>query len=337
MIKNAKQHKSCLRVQYSKETGTSEVQTATLSMLRASSLLITSGATLAEQKVHWMRSFEDIWKRIGVGAEALEPIVLDAEWYLDTQVRINPDKLLEALGFPAGDYVIRRSTPADRLLVQILPNLVLKTQHIQQLCQQLLYVQEEFSEVRFDIIEAADAETLGDKLSRDAGSSASYLETKPDALVSEEQPAESTAQPVVPTQPTQPAAESAPVVPAPAESVPTPNPTESPIANPQPAQPTEPSASDLIGTPSEDGSYEPPPPPARNAPDIFETNPEAWKGIARPDSDYYNSFLDRMGYTRTVDNPPTIKYGGKRPFQEINGEQHDALGFKVDSEGNIEV
>lgn len=203
MIKNVKQHKSCLRVQYSKEAGSNAVESIALPMLRASSLLITSGATLAEQKVHWMRSFEDIWKHIGVGAEALEPIVLDAEWYLNTQVRINPDKLLQSLEFPAGDYVIRRSTPADRLLVQLLPNLVLKTQHIQQLCQQLLYVQEEFSEVRFDIIEAEKSDTLGDKLSRDVGSSANYLETKPDALMKPaEPPVGSTEQPTVPTQPT---------------------------------------------------------------------------------------------------------------------------------------
>lgn len=194
MIKNAKQHKSCLRVQYSKETGTSELQTATLSMLRASSLLITSGATLAEQKVHWMRSFEDIWNRVGVGAEALEPIVLDAEWQLNMQVRVNPEKLFEALGFPAGDYVIRRSTPADRLLTQPIPNRPLKNQHLRILMLQLLYVQQEFSEVRFDIIEAADAEALGDKLSRDVGSSANYLETKPGALLS----VESTEQPVEP-------------------------------------------------------------------------------------------------------------------------------------------
>lgn len=208
MIKNAKQHKSCLRVQYSKETGTSEVQTATLSMLRASSLLITSGATLAEQKVHWMRSFEDIWKRVGVGAEALEPIVLDAEWQLNMQVRINPEKLFEALGFPAGDYVIRRSTPADRLLTQPIPNRPLKNQHLRMLVLQLLYVQQEFSEVRFDIIEAVDAETLRDKLSLDVGRSTNYLETKPDALLpkeSAEQPVESE-QPIV-SQPIGPAVE----------------------------------------------------------------------------------------------------------------------------------
>ena len=188
MIKNAKQYKSCLRVQYSKEVGTSELQTATLSMLRASSLLITSGATLAEQKVHWMRSFEDIWKRVGAGAEALEPIVLDAEWQLNMTVRVNPEKLFEALGFPAGDYVIRRSTPADRLLVQPIPNRPLKNQHLRMLVLQLLYVQQEFSEVRFDIIEAADTEAIGDKLSRDAGRSANYLETKPDALLPVESP-----------------------------------------------------------------------------------------------------------------------------------------------------
>ena len=308
MIKNAKQHKSCLRVQYSKETGTSEVQTATLSMLRASSLLITSGATLAEQKVHWMRSFEDIWKRVGVGAEALEPIVLDAEWQLQMQVRVNPEKLFEALGFPVGDYVIRRSTPADRLLVQPIPNRPLKNQHLRMLVLQLLYVQQEFSEVRFDIIEAADAEALGDKLSRDASSSASYLETKPEALL----PKESAGQPV--------------------EFVPSLSPVQPPA---QP--PTEPPASNHTGASSEDGSWGPPPPPARNAPGVFETNPDVWKGIARPDSDYYGGFLDSMGYTRTVNNPPTIKYGGKQPFQEINGEQYDALGFKVDLEGNIEV
>ena len=197
MIKNAKQHKSCLRVQYSREAGISEVQTATLSMLRASSLLITSGATLAEQKVHWMRSFEDIWKRVGAGAEAFEPIVLDAEWQLEMQVQVNLDKLFEILDFPAGDYVLRRSTPVDRLLVQPIPNHPLKNQHLKMLVLQLLYVQQEFSEVRFDIIEAADAEALGDRSSRDAGSSASYLETKPDALL----PKESIEQPVELTQP----------------------------------------------------------------------------------------------------------------------------------------
>lgn len=207
MIKNAKQHKSCLRVQYSKEAGSSELQTATLSMLRASSLLITSGATLAEQKVHWMRSFEDIWKRVGVGAEALEPIVLDAEWQLQMQVQVNPEKLFEALGFPAGDYVIRRSTPADRLLVQPIPNQPLKNQHLRMLVLQLLYVQQEFSEVRFDIIEAADAETLGDKLSRDVGSSATYLETKPEALLPKESTEQPPAQPIAP-QPIGPSAES---------------------------------------------------------------------------------------------------------------------------------
>lgn len=207
MIKNAKQHKSCLRVQYSKEAGSSELQTATLSMLRASSLLITSGATLAEQKVHWMRSFEDIWKRVGVGAEALEPIVLDAEWQLQMQVQVNPEKLFEALGFTAGDYVIRRSTPADRLLVQPIPNQPLKNQHLRMLALQLLYVQQEFSEVRFDIIEAADAETLGDKLSRDAGSSANYLETKPETLLPKESTEQPPAQPIAP-QPIGPSAES---------------------------------------------------------------------------------------------------------------------------------
>lgn len=188
MIKNAKQHKSCLRVQYSREAGSSAVSTITLPMLRASSLLITSGATLAEQKVHWMRSFEDIWKRVGRGAEALEPIVLDAEWQLQMQVRVNLDKLFEILDFPAGDYVLRRSTPADRLLVQPVPNRPLKNQHLRMLVLQLLYVQQEFSEVRFDIIEAVDAEALGDRSSRDAGSSASYLETKPDALLPAESP-----------------------------------------------------------------------------------------------------------------------------------------------------
>lgn len=185
MIKNAKKHKSCVRVQYAKEAEQRDTRTFALPMLRASSLLITSGATLAEQKVHWMRSFEAIEKRVGTGAEALEAIVLDAEWYLNTQVHINPEKLLKSLDFPAGDYVIRRSTPADKLLVQPLPNRVLKTQHIQLLCQQLLYVQEEFSEVRFDIIEKATADTTA----IDASSSAAYLETKPEAL----QPTESTA------------------------------------------------------------------------------------------------------------------------------------------------
>ena len=180
MIKNVLRHKSCVRVQYTKKAGTSSVETITLPMLRASSLLITSGATLAEQKVHWMRSFEDIHKRIGTGAEALEAIILDAEWYLNAQVQINPEKLLKALDFPAGDYVIRRSTPADKLLVQALPNRVLKTQHIQQLCQQLLYVQEEFSEVRFDIIEQTAATAF---TAMYPSTSAAYLETQPDALV----------------------------------------------------------------------------------------------------------------------------------------------------------
>lgn len=179
MIKNVLRHKSCVRVQYSEGTGDNAVETITLPMLRASSLLITSGATLAEQKVHWMRSFEDIHKRIGTGAEALEAIVLDAEWYLNAQVQINPGKLLKALGFPAGDYVIRRSTPADRLLVQLLPNRVLKNQHLQLLCQQLLYVQEEFSEVRFDIIERVAATAF---TSMYPSTSAAYLETQPDAL-----------------------------------------------------------------------------------------------------------------------------------------------------------
>lgn len=188
MIKNVLRHKSCVRVQYSEGTGDNAVETITLPMLRASSLLITSGATLAEQKVHWMRSFEDVQKRIGTGAEALEAVVLDAEWYLNTQVRINPDKLLKALGFPTGDYVIRRSTPTDRLLVQLLPNRILKTQHIQQLCQQLLYVQEEFSEVRFDIIEQAAATAF---TAMYPSTSAAYLEAQPDALVPVETPIES--------------------------------------------------------------------------------------------------------------------------------------------------
>ncbi|RKW46853.1 MAG: hypothetical protein D8B41_02640 [Porphyromonas sp.] len=180
MIKNVLRYKSCVRVRYSAGTGDNAVETITLPMLHASSLLITSGATLAEQKVHWMRSFEDIHKRQGTGAEALEAVVLDAEWYLNAQVQINPDKLLKALGFPAGDYVIRRSTPADRLLVQLLPNRVLKTQHIQQLCQQLLYVQEEFSEVRFDIIEQVAVTAF---TAMYPSTSAAYLETQPDALV----------------------------------------------------------------------------------------------------------------------------------------------------------
>lgn len=264
MIKNAKQHKSCLRVQYSKETGTSEVQTATLSMLRASSLLITSGATLAEQKVRWMRSFEDIWKRVGVGAEALEPIVLDAEWQLNMQVRINPEKLFEALGFPAGDYVIRRSTPADRLLVQPIPNRPLTNQHLRTLMLQLLYVQQEFSEVRFDIIEAVDAEALGDKLSRDASSSASYLETKPEALL-------------------------------PKESV------EPPIMD--------------MGTP-----------------DSMNTDPAAWKGMKRPQSDYKTELLGKLGYEYG-----TAGYTPKEPMQWIDNEKYDALGFLVNEADEIGV
>ena len=188
MIKNVLRHKSCVRLQYADTVGDNTVNSITLPMLRASSLLITSGATLAEQKVHWMRSFEDIWKRVGVGAEALEVIILDAEWYLDAQVRINPDKLLKALGFPAGDYVIRRSTPADRLLVQLLPNRVLKNQHLQLLCQQLLYVQEEFSEVRFDIIEQTAITAF---TAMYPSTSAAYLEAQPDALVPVETPTES--------------------------------------------------------------------------------------------------------------------------------------------------
>lgn len=200
MIKNVLRHKSCVRVQYSEGTGDNAVETITLPMLRASSLLITSGATLAEQKVHWMRSFEDIHKRVGAGAEALEAIVLDAEWYLNAQVQINPDKLLKALGFPTGDYVIRRSTPADRLLVQLLPNRVLKNQHLQLLCQQLLYVQEEFSEVRFDVIEQVAATAF---TAMYPSTSAAYLETQPDALIGAEVPAEpsaeSPAEPAVPS------------------------------------------------------------------------------------------------------------------------------------------
>ena len=190
MIKNVLRHKSCVRLQYADTVGDNITDSITLPMLRASSLLITSGATLAEQKVHWMRSFEDIQKRIGTGAEALEAIVLDAEWYLDTQVRINPDKLLKALGFPTGDYVIRRSTPADRLLVQLLPNRVLKTQHLQLLCQQLLYVQEEFSEVRFDIIEQVAATAF---TAMYPSTSAAYLETQPAALVAVTEAAEANA------------------------------------------------------------------------------------------------------------------------------------------------
>lgn len=197
MIKNVLRHKSCVRLQYADTVGDNTANSITLPMLRASSLLITSGATLAEQQVHWMRSFEDIRKRVGVGAEALEVVILDAEWYLDAQVRINPDKLLKALGFPAGDYVIRRSTPTDRLLVQLLPNRVLKTQHIQQLCQQLLYVQEEFSEVRFDIIEQVAATAF---TAMYPSNSALYLEAQPDALVPVEPPIES---------PTEPSTESA--------------------------------------------------------------------------------------------------------------------------------
>ena len=311
MIKRVKQHKSCVRLQYTKEAGSSAIGTVTLPMLRASSLLITSGATLAEQKVHWMRSFEDIWKRVGTGAEALEPIALDAEWQLQMQVQVNLDKLFEILGFPAGNYVLRRSTPVDRLLVQPIPNRPLKNQYLRMLVLQLLYVQQEFSEVRFDIIEAVDAEALGDKLSRDVGSSTSYLEAKPEVL----------AQPAVPTEATPaqpPTADGSSAVPPEAPEPP----PEPPVDNPNP---------------SEGGWGPPPPPPARDAPDIFDANPASWKGIKRPDSDYFDSFLDRLGYTRTEDNPPTIKYGGKQPFQSIAGKQYDALGFKVDSEGNIEV
>ena len=290
MIKNAKQHKSCLRVQYSKEAGTSEVQTATLSMLRASSLLITSGATLAEQKVHWMRSFEDIWKRVGVGAEALEPIVLDAEWQLQMQVRVNPEKRFESLEFPAGDYVIRRSTPADRLLVQSIPNRPLTNQHLRMLVLQLLYVQQEFSEVRFDIIEAVDAEALVDKLSRDASSSASYLETKPDALM----PEESTEQPT-----------------APAPTPSTGN-TEQP---PVPTQPMNPPAESPTGIP-----------------DSKNTDPAAWKGKKRPQSDYKTGLLDKLGYEYG-----TAGYTPKEPTQWIDNEKYDALGFLINEADEIGV
>lgn len=284
MIKNVLKHKSCVRLQYADTVGDNTVNSITLPMLRASSLLITSGATLAEQQVHWIRSFEDIWKRVGVGAEALEVIILDAEWYLDVQVRINPDKLLKALGFPAGDYVIRRSTPADRLLVQLLPNRVLKNQHIQQLCQQLLYVQEEFSEVRFDIIEQAAATAF---TSMYPSTSAAYLETKPDAL-----------------QPIEPPAVPEPAVPA----VPTPhNPLESESA-----------------TPTDD--------PDINLPASTNTDPKAWLGKRRKQSDYTAATLESLGYTRG-----RTGYVGKEPKQLVDYEPHDALGFALNSEDEIEV
>ena len=312
MIKNAKQHKSCLRVQYSKETGTSEVQTATLSMLRASSLLITSGATLAEQKVHWMRSFEDIWKRVGVGAEALEPIVLDAEWQLQMQVRVNPEKLFEALGFPAGDYVIRRSTPVDRLLVQPIPNRPLKNQHLRMLVLQLLYIQQEFSEVRFDIIEAADAEALGDKLSRDVSSSANYLETKPDTLL----PKESVEQPV--------------------EPAPSPSPTQPPVPN---LPPTESSTEHTEQPPTQYNHLQPtnPPvasaePPATGTPASTNIDPTAWKGKKRLQSDYRSELLDKLGYEYGVTG-----YTPKEPMQWIDNEKYDALGFLVNEGDEIGV
>lgn len=280
MIKNVLQHKSCVRLQYADRVGDNTTNSITLPMLRASSLLITSGATLAEQKVHWMRSFEDIWKRVGVGAEALEVIILDAEWYLDAQVRINPDKLLKALGFPAGDYVIRRSTPADRLLVQLLPNHVLKNQHIQQLCRQLLYVQEEFSEVRFDIIEQVAATAF---TSMYPSTSAAYLETKPDALQLIEPP-----------------------------------------AIPEPAVPTL--------HPPESESIAPTDDPDTNLPASTNTDPKAWLGKRRKQSDYTAATLESLGYTRG-----RTGYVGKKPKQLVDYEPHDALGFALNSEDEIEV
>lgn len=261
MIKNVLQHKSCVRLQYTDTVGANSVDSITLPMLRASSLLITSGATLAEQKVHWMRSFEDIWKRQGTGAEALEAVVLDAEWYLNARVQINPDKLLKALGFPAGDYVIRRSTPTDRLLVQLLPNRVLKTQHIQQLCQQLLYVQEEFSEVRFDIIEQVAATAF---TAMYPSTSAAYLETQPDALV-----------------------------------------------------PAETSAESSTELPASAG---------------LSTDPKAWLGKKRPQSDYKASVLESLGYEYGLTG-----YTGKEPTQEIDGESYDALGFRLNEADEIGV
>ena len=296
MIKRVKQHKSCVRIQYTKEAGSSSVRAVTLPMLRASSLLITSGATLAEQKVHWMRSFEDIWKRVGAGAEALEPIVLDAEWQLQMQVQVNLDKLFETLDFPAGDYVIRRSTPADRLLVQPIPNRPLKNQHLRMLVLQLLYVQQEFSEVRFDIIEAADTEALGDKLSRDTGSSAAYLETKPDVL-----------QPIEPPTAPEPAAPTVPAPTVPAPTVPAPQ-------QPPEAEPT---------TPTSD--------PDTNLPDSTNTDPKAWLGKRRKSADYAANVLRSLGYTWGFNG-----YLGKMPKQLIYNQPYDALGFALNSDDEVE-
>lgn len=295
MIKRVKQHKSCVRVQYTKEAGSSAISTVTLPMLRASSLLITSGATLAEQKVHWMRSFEDIWKRIGTGAEALEPIVLDALWQLQMQVQVNLNKLFEILDFPAGDYVIRRSTPVDRLITQPIPNRPLKNQHLRMLVLQLLYVQQEFSEVRFDIIEAADAEALGDKLSQDAGSSASYLETKPDALQPVEPPA------IPPTAP--------PVVSEPAVPTPPHNPPESELTTPTPD-------------------------PDANLPDSTNTDPNAWLGKRRKRSDYTKSTLESLGYTWGYDGyigkvPKQIIRGASYDALGFALDQYDEVKLEV--------
>lgn len=136
-IENLRQHLSCMRVQYNQ--GGQDSTQVHLPFLLASDLLITQGP-----HVLWAATAESL--KDGTVTGAL--YIANTEAGVG-QMRIEPDALLKGIGVNSGEYCIRRATPMQRLLVQPAPNRVLKQEHLQLLYLQILYIQQELSEVKF--------------------------------------------------------------------------------------------------------------------------------------------------------------------------------------------
>lgn len=140
-IKSMKQHQSCVRIEYVKD-GEGAIPNATLPVLLASTILITAGA-----KVLWQKPVKDIRDGKVLGCSYIQQSPMHGS------VILSVGAILDALAFPTGNYVFRRSTPSDKLLVQPVPNKVLMQEHLEHMYLQLLYLQQERSEVHFLLID----------------------------------------------------------------------------------------------------------------------------------------------------------------------------------------
>lgn len=135
------QFQSMVRIEYVEgETATAVVR---LPVLTASDVLLTSGLN-----VYWTSPV----------AKLPEPLKYIAGTNMGV-VEVDLVALLKSMRFPSGTYCLRRATPMDKLLVQPVPNRVLKQEHLNLLYHQLLYIQQELCEVKFVQVDALRAST----------------------------------------------------------------------------------------------------------------------------------------------------------------------------------